>query len=602
MRGRRSWHPAKRTTMHDRSNPQGRATPARRARSRRVAVVAVLALAAPLVLSACRTADAANKAEAPRRGGTLTVILSRGGITHLDPQQISAATDENVTRVMIRTLTTFKSAPGTQGSEIVADLATDTGRPSQNNTVWEFTLKPKLKWEDGSPITCQQVKYGTERSFSSLLTDGLKYPLQYLAGGESYKGPFFGGAQDNSLDSIKCVDERTIRFTLKQPVGDFGYVVSTPTFAPVPQEKDSDHLGYDKHPFSDGPYKIAPNGVKVNSSDGTIDSVSFVRNNFWLQETDQVRHQYPDKINVVFKDNASQVTYDLIQSQGDNQYAINLDSDVAPNFLQQVINDPDLSKRTVAGSFGGVRYFAINTHRIKSLSCRQGLVRAFNKRKYIRAMGGSTFGDVATTMIPPQLAAYQDFDQYDSKQFPEGDPARAGDLLKKGDCPTVLRVAYPKGPVRPFVSTLIEAYQRVGIEVKLVPLNSQTYWTTGIGDKNNKFDLMYAGWIPDFPNGSAIIPPLFDGRQIPKGDSGNLNYSLLNDPDINKMIDDASAEADLNRQYKLWGAIDEKIADQAVTIPVMYMKALRLSGTKVRGAFIHTAFGQPDIVSLGLAP
>jgi peptide/nickel transport system substrate-binding protein len=590
--------------MHDsRSNPPAPATSGRGRGplSRRVAVAAVLALTLPVALAACRTADAANKAEEPKRGGTLTVILSRGTITHLDPQQISAATDANIARLMTRTLTTYRSAPGAQGSEIVADLATDTGRPSQNNTVWEFTLKPKVRWEDGTPITCQQVKYGTERSFSSLLQDGLKYTKQYLAGAESYKGPFFGGTQANGLDSIKCVDERTIRFTLKQPVGDFGYVVSTPTFAPVPQEKDSDHVHYDLHPFSDGPYKIAP-GQQLFDKNGQFKSITFVPNDYWLQETDEVRHQYPDKINVVFDSNASQVTYDLIQSQGDHRYEINLDSDVAPNFLQQVINDPDLSKRTVAGSFGGVRYFAINTHRIKSLSCRQGLVRAFNKRKYIRAMGGSTFGDVATTMIPPQLAAYQDFDQYDSKQFPEGDPARAGDLLKKGDCPTVLRVAYPKGPVRPFVSTLIEAYQRVGIEVKLVPLNSQTYWTTGIGDKNNKFDLMYAGWIPDFPNGSAIIPPLFDGRQIPKGDSGNLNYSLLNDPDINKMIDDASAEADLNRQYKLWGAIDEKIADQAVTIPVMYMKALRLSGTKVRGAFIHTAFGQPDIVSLGLAP
>ena len=592
--------------MHDsRSNPPALATSGRahhrRSMSHRVAVAAVLALTLPVALAACRTAGAANQAEAPQRGGTLTVILSRGTITHLDPQQISAATDGNISRLMTRTLTTYKSGPGEQGSQIVADLATDTGRPSQNNTVWEFTLKPKMKWEDGTPITCQQVKYGVERSFSSLLTDGLKYPRQYLAGADTYKGPFFGGAQDNGLDSIKCVDERTIRFTLKQPVGDFGYVVSTTTFAPVPQEKDSDHTGYDKHVFSNGPYKIVPGSMKADK-EGGYSAVSFVRNPYWQQETDEVRHQYPDKINVVYQPNASQVTYDLIESQGDNRYAVSLDADVAPNFLQQVLNDPDLSKRTVSGSFGGVRYFAINMHRIKKLECRQALVYAFNKRKYLRAMGGSTFGDIATTMIPPQLAAHEDFDTYHSKSNPEGDIGRAADLLKQGGCPTSLRVAYPTGPVRPFVATLIEAYQRVGIEINLIPVDPGVYWTSGIGNKNNRFDLMYAGWIPDFPNGSAIIPPLFDGRQIPKGDSGNINYSLLDRSDINKMIDDASAEADLNRQYKLWGDLDQKIAEDAPTIPVLYMKALRMSGTKVRGAFIHTAFGQPDIVALGLAP
>ena len=31
----------------------------------------------------------------------------------------------------------------------------------------------------------------------------------------------------------------------------------------------------------------------------------------------------------------------------------------------------------------------------------------------------------------------------------------------------------------------------------------------------NGNDLMLTGWVPDWANGSAVIPPLFDGRQIP---------------------------------------------------------------------------------------
>jgi hypothetical protein len=55
------------------------------------------------------------------------------------------------------------------------------------------------------------------------------------------------------------------------------------------------------------------------------------------------------------------------------------------------------------------------------------------------------------------------------------------------------------------------------------------------------------------------------------------------------------------RQYRLWGELDQKFAEQAVTIPIVYMKALRMAGTNIRGGFIHPQFGQPDLCALGLA-
>jgi peptide/nickel transport system substrate-binding protein len=572
----------------------------RRVLSRRVAVAAVLALALPAALAACRTADAANKADTPRRGGTLTLYLTRSGISHLDPQQIGDATSGNISRLITRTLTTYRSAPGAQGSEIVADLATDTGRPTQGNKVWEFTLKPKVRWEDGQPITCDQVKYGVERSYSSLLTDGLKYTKQYLQDNDPpYEGPF---RDQEGLKSVQCVDERTIRFTLKQPSGDFGYVVSTTTFAPVRKDKDGEgHREPDLHPWANGPYKLK-DGEKMPADPNDFKSLTLVRNPYWQQDSDSVRHQYPDEIDVKLSENPGQTAFDLIESQGENANAIGLDGDVPLNFVQQVLNDPELSRRAVAGSFGGVRYFAINTKRVTETKCRQGLVLAFNKASYLKAMGGSSFGDIATTMIPPAISGHKDFDVYGSKENPLGDPQKAQQLLS-GCNLDVLDVAYPdSGAIKPYVSTLKLAYARAGVQVILHPLPPAEYWGSGIGNKDNKFDMMYAGWIPDFPNGSAVIPPLFDSRLIPKENSGNQNYSNLTDPAVDQEIDQAMQEADLTRQAAAWGALDEELANKAVVIPVLYMKALRMQGTKVRGAFIHPAFGQPDTAALGLAP
>jgi peptide/nickel transport system substrate-binding protein len=134
-----------------------------------------------------------------------------------------------------------------------------------------------------------------------------------------------------------------------------------------------------------------------------------------------------------------------------------------------------------------------------------------------------------------------------------------------------------------------------------------TYYNTGVGDPTNDFTLMLTGWVPDWANGSAILPPLFAGSGIPALDpvthkaAGNVNWPLLNDDAINKQMDAALAETSPERQYTLWGDLDEKIQQQAVDIPLLYERAIRLSGTNVLGGYISAAFGMPDLCALGLA-
>jgi len=585
--------------MLDSSSPPPTGTTAPRRRLRRAVAVAVAVLTVATA-AACGKADAGEKESPPKRGGTLRVVLG-ANVTHLDPQRIKYATEANLSRLTTRTLTTFGSEPGKAGSEITGDLATDTGRPSDSNKTWEFTLKQGLKWEDGSPITCADVKYGTERGFSNLFQVSLPYAKQYLQDNDDpYRGPFVGNNnQGKGLQSVECVDQKTIRFHLKIAVGDFGYTVAMPVFAPVPPAQDTKG-DYDKRPFSSGPYK-----VDQSSNDKQI---VYVRNKFWDRNSDSIRKAYPDKIVVTADPDSATQTNNLIDSSGDWADSVGIEKNVAAQFVQQVINDPGLSKRAIAGSTSGVRYFAINTRTITDLRCRQALVYAFNKRKYRAAIGGSVFGDFATTMIAPELAAHRDFDLYNSVSNTEGDPDKALDLMKqaaadKKPCPTKIKVSFPdQKDIRRQIATIVESYQLIGVEAQLVPINPDTYFDA-IGNPSNGNDLIYDGWLPDWANGSAIIPPLFDGRLIPTkpGATSNLDASLLNDPAINDLIDQALAESKLDVQYNLWGQLDEKIQSQAVTIPVFYIRALRMAGTNVRGGFIHPQFGQPDMCALGLA-
>jgi peptide/nickel transport system substrate-binding protein len=123
----------------------------------------------------------------PHKGCTLTV-LSNQDFTHLDPARNWVMTDmEFGTRLLYRTLVTYKAAPGAAGSELVPDLATDLGSPSNGARTWTFHLRPGVKYEDGSPVTAQDVKYNVERSFSPELPGGADYADRYLAGAQGYE-------------------------------------------------------------------------------------------------------------------------------------------------------------------------------------------------------------------------------------------------------------------------------------------------------------------------------------------------------------------------------------------------------------------------------
>lgn len=568
----------------------------------RTLLAASLAVAMALTTAACNSASDDQPGIQP--GGTLR-IAAPSLPANLDPQRIAAALEANISRVITRTLTTFKAEPGTASGELVADLATDLGRPRDNNKVWSFKLKDGLKWADGSPITCQHLKYGAERNFATIAKNNLPYARTYLEDNpKPYDGPFKG--VNPGLNSVVCLDTKTIEYHLKFPVGDFNYSVALAVFAPVKQGADSDDEQFNLEPLASGPYKVKAGRTEKDTE------MTLVRNEHWSAATDKVRKAYPDQIIIsAAQTNVPALTNSIIEDEGNAKDTVML-MDVSANFVQQVMTDPALSARTASGPSGLVRYLSINTKKIPNEKCRQALLWAFNKRKFRQAMGGSLIGDLATTMLSPTLKAYQKFDHYGVfTNGGEGNPQRALELIAKANqedhvtCPTKLVLAHPDQPTTTnrFVKTVVDAFIEIGVQVQLQPLPVGPYFNTiKAYEAQSKYDLLWAGWIPDWSNGSAVIPPLFGSDAVAKepGVIGGSNTSFLEDPEIDKAILDANLETSLERQWKAWGEIDSKLQQKAVSIPIIYGKAIRLHGSNVGGAYIHSALGMPDIASLGL--
>ena len=159
---------------------------------RRIIGLLGLALSASLIASACgsdssSSADTAvssdtvatpgTDAGTPTTGGTIHILSQLEQITHLDPQRNYTGSDlAFVGSTMRRALTSYAYAPGSEGSQLVGDLATDTGTPTEGGKVWSFTLRDGATYEDGSAVTCADIAYGVSRVFATdIIVDGPTY-------------------------------------------------------------------------------------------------------------------------------------------------------------------------------------------------------------------------------------------------------------------------------------------------------------------------------------------------------------------------------------------------------------------------------------------
>ena len=219
--------------------------------------------------------------------GTIEVIQN-ADMAHLDPARNYVSTSMMVGNGLIyRSLNGYRE-DDTVGRKVVGDLATDPGTDVNGDcTVWEWTLKEGLKYEDGSEITADHIGYAVSRSMAQDEDGNLMYPegaqflRQWIDPAGDYVGPYDGDPLAPGIE----VDGNKITFTFDQPRCEAPFAMAMPTTAPIPPGEG--HEGQVRRPpFSSGPYKIEKRVV----SEETI----LVRNEHWDPETDPIRLAYPD--------------------------------------------------------------------------------------------------------------------------------------------------------------------------------------------------------------------------------------------------------------------------------------------------------------------
>lgn len=543
---------------------------------------------AGVFLAACNAnpTPSSGSGSTSKAGGTLYIINDTSS-SYFDPakSQGLAITSNGLVH---RRLTTWDLTPG-QNAKVVPDLATDTGRSSDNGATWTFTLKDGLKFSDGTPITSADIKWGTERTFDPAFAEGLGYHKTLLAGAGNYTGPFSGA----SLDSIETPNDKTIVFHLVRPFGDWPWIASLISLAPVPKGKGATQ-DYQTHPVASGPYQVANYQAGV--------AVTLTRNPHWDRSTDTVRPALPDQIIIQLSQDDSVISQRLIADNGNDQFAFG-SSIVAPSQLAQLQSQPTVKPRVATSSAGPIAMLAMNTTKgpLANPAVRKAFQYAVDKTAFQVTWAGSAelAGPIATTLITPGIPGREVYDLYPTA--PTGDPAKAKQMLAAAGYPNGLQglnlIVSTHNNGADKAQALAQSLARAGIQVNVQPMDDDTYTSTATGN-NASYDLTYYGWNPDFPSANGNIEALYASSEI---GNGGYNLSRYSNPDVDNMIHDAQGTIDPVEAGKKWAAVDKRIMQDSPVVPLIYARNSFMHGSKVDNFEVPDYPSYPNYLKIGIA-
>jgi peptide/nickel transport system substrate-binding protein/oligopeptide transport system substrate-binding protein len=127
---------------------------------------------------------------------------------------------------------------------------------SSDGLIWTFTVRPDLKWSDGTPITAETYAYSMNRAENPCNAFGAAYYLYAIKDAAAFNGErcdttgkITGPIQTLLGDSITTTSSLTLHITLTQPATAFLAAMTYPTSYAVPEQlinqygaKWTDHL------------------------------------------------------------------------------------------------------------------------------------------------------------------------------------------------------------------------------------------------------------------------------------------------------------------------------------------------------------------------
>ncbi|MFJ9554397.1 ABC transporter substrate-binding protein [Nocardiopsis sp. NPDC101807] len=527
-------------------------------------------------------------------GGTLRYAIS-SDFDSTDPGDTYYGFSWNFTRYYARTLLAFTPAPANESTELTTDMA--TGMPESNDDFTEWTVKIQegLKYEDGSEITAQDIKYAIARSNynGGELPNGPRYFEAHLD-----QEPFNVFESDDPMaefTSVETPDDYTLVFHLKDSFSEFPYILTQPQTAPVPLDSDRGAL-YKENVVSSGPYKF----------DGAYQpgvALNLTRNEHWDGETDPIRPALPDEITVEIGVDQDEIDQRLVNGEIDVDLS---GTGVGPAMKSTLLTDEAAQPNLDNPLSGALRYVNIHTPVIEDVACRQAIMYAADHDSLHRAWGGESGGDLATNLLPPTIPGADPesnlYPSTDNKGDLEAAQAKLEECGEDEGFSTTIAVRDGRPNDVATAEALQESLTRVGIQTDIQTFPAEDFFAQYAGSQDyvreNNIGLSVSGWIPDWATGYGFASKITDGDAIQA--TGNYNTSELDDPEVNGLWDDALKTEDPDERANIYAQIDTLVMEQAAILPVVFDRAMFYRSDELTNVYYTSSYAMYDFMAIGV--
>ena len=497
----------------------------------------------------------------PRRGGTL-VIIHWGDPKSFNPDSQVDDALYNIAMQIYNRLVALDI-----DYNVVPDLA-ESWEVAPNASVFIFHLRKNVKWHDGYPFTCRDVKY----TFEAI---------------KKYRGIAYGLLKMSKLKSIECLDNYTVVFRYSEPFPAFlGFLAWYGTFV-LPEHifNKSEYKDWMDpkipalhHPIGTGPFKF----------------VEYVKGSHIVLEANPDYFKGRpciDKIIYKIVPDATAALQTFLAGEGD------------------ILNNrPPLSEIPRLNKTPGVIvemrpmpsrwYIGFNLLRplFQKKEFRYAIAYAINRKEIVdKAMNGYGY-PAEGTYVPAIKWAYNP-----NVKLPEYNPEKAKELLDKlglidrngdgfRDYPNgtriVLRLLIFTGAEEEAIARVIkEDLKKVGLDVKIEEYEIATWEAKVV--KQRDFDMALC---------DGFEGPDPDNMRIRFAPGAYINFANYSNMEFKRLLDLASKEPDPEKRKELYWKAQEIMAEDLPYLPLADLVAFYIYRTEWHGLPWHL----PGVVGLGV--
>jgi oligopeptide transport system substrate-binding protein len=418
---------------------------------------------------------------------------------------------------------------------LVPELA-ETWQVSADGTVYTFKIRSNASFQDGTPLTAQDVVYSWERAADPVTASDTV--LTYLGDIVGVREKREGKA--SSISGLKAIDDHTLQVTIDASKPYFLLKLTYPTAYVVNQKNIESGKDWYRTPNGSGPYHLK----EWKSFEYTL----LERNTHYYLQQPSIPYIY-----------IQQTTGGLLSYEGGN-------TDVAGVGLSNLNRLLDPKEPMHAELLTGVSLctsyitFDVTQPPFDDIKVRQAFTMAFDRQKYINVVLHNA-ALPAKGLYPPALPGYNS-----KLQGLAYDPDQARKLLsesKYGSTAKLPPIVFSQAGLGYYVNldtaALVQMWQQnLGVTINVESVDSNKYYDEI--NAGNHGQIFSGGWCADYPDPENFADVLFHtGAENNQG-----NYS---NPQLDKILEQGRVEQDVKKRIQLYQQAEEMIVNDA---PVLF--------------------------------